>query len=308
MMLNVRKDKLLLVYSEFKDNEEDILEQEPDKQSELFEVDEIYYDALAKLNQNLRLYHTRATPAASPSRNLNNTSLLDNAFTNSLILNSKTPGISLPKFGGHYDDWQTFIDLFNKTVHENDAMSGAQKFTLLKLALKDDAYQLIKHMAVSELNYNEVYDKLCKRFSKKKLIMSQFVQQFLDLQAPNSSNKIRYFCDKSDELIRGIKSLGDEAQTRDLWLIHIILNKLDSETQQKWSFETTDVDFPSWKLFQEFLTKQADSIELCHHQSSTSKSQVNSRNKHPIIRSHTTDIVHCVKQITNCLNVKSSKI
>lgn len=172
----------------------------------------------------------------------------------------KLPRLNIPKFSGDYQEWFAFFDLFNSTVHHNKSLSKSQKLQYLKSLLEGEAAVLLNHLAITDQNYDEAYEKLSSRYNKKKHIMSSFIKSFLDIVAVPKSN-LRKITNCADEVIRGMNSLGAEAQARDPWLIYIILNKLDQDTKRLWSQETTKKDFPSLKEFFEFLETRCDALE-----------------------------------------------
>ncbi|GFX07845.1 DUF5641 domain-containing protein [Trichonephila clavipes] len=64
---------------------------------------------------------------------------------------------------------------------------------------------------------------------------------------------LRNLVDTSDEVLRGLKTLGTEATNRDSCLIQIVIQKLDTETKRLLSVKTAQKDFSTLKEFLEFL-------------------------------------------------------
>ncbi|GFT84207.1 uncharacterized protein NPIL_548411 [Nephila pilipes] len=73
---------------------------------------------------------------------------------------------------------------------------------------------------------------------------------------------LRNIVDTSDEIMRALKDLGNEATNRDPWLIQLLLQKLDPETIRLWSVKTSDREFPTWEEFWEFLNTRSSSLEM----------------------------------------------
>ncbi|GFU61379.1 hypothetical protein NPIL_262191 [Nephila pilipes] len=58
-------------------------------------------------------------------------------------------------------------------------------------------------------------------------------------------------------MIRGLKSLGEAASSRDVWL-DLLVQKLDSENRQLWAQKTTDDEFPSLDSFIKFSNSRCE--------------------------------------------------
>ncbi|XP_055846848.1 uncharacterized protein LOC129912570 [Episyrphus balteatus] len=176
----------------------------------------------------------------------------------------KLPECKIPTFYGDYKDWPGFRDLFTGTIDRNTSITATQKFQYLKSFLGGDAANLIKHISCSENNYLEAWDKLEARFDKKHLIIQSFIQSFISLQSCSSNNvqSLRKLTDGADETIRGLKALGSES--RDPWLIFILLQKVDHETKQAWAEEIGSNDECTISKFLEFLENRCSCLESCY--------------------------------------------
>ncbi|KAF8778248.1 hypothetical protein HNY73_014988 [Argiope bruennichi] len=127
-----------------------------------------------------------------------------------------------------------FKDLFVSTVHSQLSLSNSQKFQYLKGLLSDEPASLIKHIPLSNDSYEEAWGKLMDRYDKKKKIINALIKTFLEqkgISQANSTN-LRNIVDTSDEVLRGLKSLGEEASSRDPWLIAFVIAKIRSETRR----------------------------------------------------------------------------
>lgn len=175
----------------------------------------------------------------------------------------RLPRLSLPSFSGDYSEWTTFFDLFKCTVDQNMTLTNAQRLQYLKSVLKGEALNLIQHFSITNDNYVDAWKKLQQRYNKKKNIIYNFINKFNEL--PNvtqvTAEKLRHLTSTSDVILRSISSLGYES--RDPWIIYMILEKLDPETQSLWSLETSGNDEPTQKELFQFLNKRCDALESC---------------------------------------------
>lgn len=178
-------------------------------------------------------------------------------------LEIRLPKINIQPFSGDYKDWASFKDLFLTSVDQREGLSAAHKMQYLKGFLRGDAAALIKHFPVTETNYKEAWSKLIARYDKKRHILTAYIKAFVKQPTVSlaSASQLRQLTDTSDEIIRGIAALGDEANGRDPWLIFCLLNKTDTDTRKAWAEHISDKEFPTLEEFLTFLGKRCDALE-----------------------------------------------
>lgn len=143
-----------------------------------------------------------------------------------------TPQLDIPIFSGNYNNWVSFKDLFNEAIHNNPALSNAQKMQFLKARVKGEAERLIQHLSISADNYLTCWEILKHRYDNKKLIFTSHINILFGL--PNiqqtSVSQLKKMHDIAVETLHAIKNLGVDISTWDPILVHILTQKLDSET------------------------------------------------------------------------------
>ncbi|XP_055923102.1 uncharacterized protein LOC129953729 [Eupeodes corollae] len=189
---------------------------------------------------------------------------------------TKLPSIIVPPFSGSYKDWPSFRDFFLGSVDTRKNLSPTHKFHYLKSYLRGDAANLIKHIAISDTNYPEAWDRLEKRYDRCQLIVQSFIQTFLSLPSASVSNvqTLRKISDGADEVVRGLSALNKSG--RDPWLIYLLLNKLDSDSKQSWAEHIGSREDCTIIEFLEFLEERCDALEACQ---SLNNRSVTSRTK-----------------------------
>lgn len=210
------------------------------------------------------------------------TKLLDEiSNVNRKKLDVKLPSINIPQFGGSYYEWPTFENLFMQ-IHNNTRVSKIQKFQYLKglMVPNSIADELIKHFTITENNYDEAWQKLSNRFNKQRHIITAYVRKFIDQPSTTNSvsvTSLRALCDTTDHVMRGLRSLGEQAEKRDPFLIYLLLEKIDDDSKHLWARETCDNDHPTITELIHFLEKRCDALESVQSTVSHSKpSKVNS--------------------------------
>lgn len=181
--------------------------------------------------------------------------------TSATVADVRLPKINVPVFDGKYSEFKSFFDLFSSSIHNNNNLSAAQKFQYLKGLLKEDPANLIRHLQVSDQNYEEALNKLKERYDKPSLVVDSLIETFLKIPKADESQELRKLANVADEVIRGLRAQGPDAEKRDPWLIHLLCKKLDRLTLQAWAEYCGKQPFPSLESFFVFINERCDALE-----------------------------------------------
>ncbi|GFU46965.1 DUF1758 domain-containing protein [Trichonephila clavipes] len=113
------------------------------------------------------------------------------------------------------------------SVHSQVSISNVEKFQYSKGLLTYEPASLIKRMPTSNDSYEEAWQKLFN----------------------------------SDECLRSLNSLGEQASSKDSWLIYLLLQKIDPESRRLWAIKSSE-EFPNMKAFLDFLNMKCSSLEI----------------------------------------------
>ncbi|XP_036347921.1 uncharacterized protein LOC118757304, partial [Rhagoletis pomonella] len=259
--LKIRCDRLDALWEEFVDVDKKIASHD-DQVSEYSSQEDVYLDLKERF---LVLLATRSTPSAIISstgvEDLNTTlnrftetqrSMLDQARS----CDTRLPKLDIPAFHGEYCKWPTFKDLFLNTVHNVNTISKSRKFQYLQMYLKGDAETVISGIVCSNEAYDRAWSKLFERYDKQKPIIISYIKSFFELKSvvEPSAVAIRTLADNTDCILRGLKSLGADAESRDPWIIYMLLKKLDDDTKRQWAeSDKGSKDHPKIEEFIEFI-------------------------------------------------------
>ncbi|KAF9417531.1 hypothetical protein HW555_005361, partial [Spodoptera exigua] len=143
-----------------------------------------------------------------------------------------TPKLDIPVFNGNYNSWVSFKDLFTDAIHNNSSMPNSQKMQILKTKVKGEAERLIQHLYISSENYASCWEILNHRYNNKKLIFTSHMNILFSLPniQHNSVSQIKRMHDVTLETLNAVKNLGVDITTWDPILVHLLSQKLDSET------------------------------------------------------------------------------
>ena len=134
----------------------------------------------------------------------------------------------------------------------------------LKSLLTDEASNLIKHLPVSEENYEAAYELLKNRFANKRVIMSYHLHANTSATPTKAENAYSYkgLLDITTESLAGIKGLGQAVDSWGPIIVHILAQKLDVESRKKWEdSQGSSREFPTLSQLTTFLEERFRSIE-----------------------------------------------
>lgn len=187
-----------------------------------------------------------------------------------------TPQIEIPFFGGSYQQWSSFKDLFIEAIHDNSSLSNAQKMQFLKGKVKGDAEKLIQHLTISSENYDACWEILNNRFNNKKLIFTAHINTLLNVPGMQyqSAASIKRIHDTTNECLHAIKNLGVDTSTWDPLIIHLLAQKLDAETHSDYIESLKNPrEIPVLKDFMDYLEAKFTSLETSRRKADNLKSQ-----------------------------------
>jgi transposase InsO family protein len=161
---------------------------------------------------------------------------------------AKLPELSLKEFDGDALHYQSFIETFNSSVHNNPSLNTIDKFSYLRSILRGTAAATISGLSLTEQNYEEALELLKARFGDKNVLVSKFVDALLQLEPVRSVEhvgRLREIYDKLESYLRNLKALGIDSAQFGPVMTPIILNKLPPEirlevtrknTSEIWNF------------------------------------------------------------------------
>lgn len=134
------------------------------------------------------------------------------------------PKLKLPEFNGEPTEWQPFISLFDRMVHENKKLDKELKVEYLKTCVKGDAAKITKHMDPTEENYQSCYELLRKRFDNKREMLGKLIDKMMELPKikVECANNLKNLHDTIYESIMSIKNIGVSISNWDSLLTHIL--------------------------------------------------------------------------------------
>lgn len=132
------------------------------------------------------------------------------------------PIIKIPDFYGKSTEWQSFIELFDRIVHNNDSVNASVKMQYLKISLKGEASKIVNHIAPTAENYAVCYETLHKRYDNKRELISKMFDSFFNLARHKSDNSsdLKKLHDATTELLLSVRSLNFNTNDWELGSYH----------------------------------------------------------------------------------------
>lgn len=177
----------------------------------------------------------------------------------------RLPKIVLPNFSGRYTEWSSFRDLFVSLVHNNKKLDNVQRLHYLKTQLSGEAEQLVKHIPITDLNYNKCWDMLEHRYNNKRFMSTCILNRiFSQRNIVNESSKaLKDLLDVTSDCLHELTNIGIDVSTWDVIIIYVVSLKLDVESRKQWELHVSKLsdDLPSFKQFCEFLETRFRALE-----------------------------------------------
>ncbi|XP_038122126.1 uncharacterized protein LOC119770754 [Culex quinquefasciatus] len=187
------------------------------------------------------------------------------------------------------------IDIPNRTD-----LRDSVKMQYLFSYLDGEAKGKVDSFSINDGNYREAWDALVTYYDKHKYTVFALVREFVDQQPVTNAKELKHLVATSDDVVRQLKALGREYESRDPWLIHLLLEKVDRETRSLWAQKIITVENPTFANFQEFLEQRCDALETCSAFSKKTGPEVSKKeSQKPTQRKvqafHTSAAVSCAK-------------
>ena len=175
----------------------------------------------------------------------------------------KLPKIDLPSFSGKYTEWTSFIDQFDSAVHGNPNLQNAEKLNYLKSSLRGEAHDLIKNVAVTDVNYELARRTLMDRFDNKRFIVSMHLSAVLNYPTLKTEDgtSLRKLLECLRENVAALEVQGCNTQDWDPILVHVIEQKLDPESQKQWQLHNPGRELQKLHELDDFISARARALE-----------------------------------------------
>lgn len=174
----------------------------------------------------------------------------------------RLPNLKLPQFDGKYSEYKRFISTFTNLI-DKESIPKIDKFNYLLNCLSGQALAAIEAFQVTELNYPKALARLAERFDNKVLILKDHISSIFDLPSLSKAEAVhlRKYIDNVSALRSSMFSLGSCEEILDAMIIHLVVSKLDSESQNKYNESQDFKEVPTWKKCYSTLNRRCQFLE-----------------------------------------------
>uniref|UniRef100_A0A1B0ET75 Uncharacterized protein n=1 Tax=Lutzomyia longipalpis TaxID=7200 RepID=A0A1B0ET75_LUTLO len=175
--------------------------------------------------------------------------------------------IKIRPFSGDYTEWKTFKDLFDSIIGKDEVLTASEKMQYLKTLVVGDAQPIIESLNVCDANYTVAWDLLNREFDSTAPIVASYVKDFFSLPAvmDPTVQGIQNIQRKSNSILQALDAMS--VTSRDAFIIHTILQKLDDETRVLWAGKVKK-DCPTWTQFNDFLVDRSFQLRMSQPENS----------------------------------------
>ena len=147
------------------------------------------------------------------------------------------PKLQLEKFSGEIGEYREFLDMYTVTIHNNQSLSAVEKFQYLKTYLIGQAKQLIDGLTITDGNYKYALEILEETYGNKEVLINNHVSKLISLTKydENDNSSLRNLYNKINKHVRELESLGITADMYSVFLVPIVLSKLNEHLIHEWT-------------------------------------------------------------------------
>ncbi|XP_050519253.1 uncharacterized protein LOC126893276 [Diabrotica virgifera virgifera] len=182
--------------------------------------------------------------------------------TQSTVATAKVrlPEITMQTFCGSFSEFNSFYQLFETLIVNNEELNNVQRFIYLKSFLRNEPLQLIDNIEVIDENFDIAVKTLKDRYENKSRVISLHIQKLLKAPSLVKSNSkaLREFLTLAQQTLLALKNMSVPIEHWDLLLIEIFLQKLDFATHRAFEYDIGTKTLPTLSQFFKFLEKKCD--------------------------------------------------
>ena len=184
---------------------------------------------------------------------------------------SRLPKLTLPTFSGEPLQFQTFWDSFVAAIHNDEGLTGVQKFHYLRAQLQGDAYNVIDNLPLTDLNYEHSVALLKERFGQPYKLVDAHMNALMHLPKPvNSLTSLQNFHDKLESHMRALMSLGKSPDTYSTMLTRMVLGKLPADLRKQFARDNSGGEWTIRDVMACIL-KEIRVLEIGHYSNDSNK-------------------------------------
>ncbi|XP_063369576.1 uncharacterized protein LOC134657924 isoform X1 [Cydia amplana] len=252
-VLAQKKERVLKAFNDYEAYNRAILAIEPED-GESYELYESKCDlCIATLNTRL---HPAEPPAAQTTASTSS-GLEAGKF-------KKLPCINIKTFDGQsVMDYHPFINMFKAVIDMDAKLSSCEKLYYLRSFLAGGALDLIKHLMLTNENYEVALKLIDDRYNNIPKIINFHVNSIIDMPVLTkcTASGLRSIVSTVNMHLAALRNLNEKVEFWDTILVNILSRKIDSYTYRGFHLERDMKEVPNLCELLTFLEKRAIALE-----------------------------------------------
>lgn len=172
------------------------------------------------------------------------------------------------KFTGDHENWHTFRDCFESSIHTNEQLEPIRKFQYLLAALDGAAHKTVTQLKFTASNYEAAWDRLKETYEDNYTATRQLMRGLFDLPRIKkpTTESLRNIVDSVHYALAQLTHFV-KTDNWDHWIAFLVLQRLDARTLHAWEAHRTSKLcttaneanrlLPQWPQVKEFLDQRA---------------------------------------------------
>lgn len=198
-----------------------------------------------------------------------------------VILQYRNPGQmenTWGTFSGEFTSWKSFHDKFKASVHEQQ-IANVFKMQLLLSSLKGQAARAFGDWQITDENYLEAWARLKQLYSRPYQASKELLWKFHNLPKLEHATGgiLQKFSNVTHEVIRSLRAMQYNVDHLDVFFVHGIHDRLDSETSKEWELHRAS-ETPTIYEMLDFLDRQAKALSGAKYVDKKSTNESKKRN------------------------------
>ena len=122
---------------------------------------------------------------------------------------SKTPlpKFEITKFNGEQDNWESFKQIFESMIINDDSIPKVKKLHCLLLSLTGNTQKLLSGTKIEEANFDLAWKKLLRRYDNAEIRIHTYLEKLINLELINkkSAFELGNLLDTAEECFKNFK-------------------------------------------------------------------------------------------------------
>ena len=172
--------------------------------------------------------------------------------------------MEIPEFSGDRLEWENFRDMYESLIKNNASLSKVTRLQYLKMKLKSDAAALLRHIKITEANFDAAWKALTDEYENTRLIINSHLQAIIDIPAMKyeTASSLRSLRDITNSSVDALRNLDCPVDTWDDLLVFLLVRKFALCTRQEWQMTLGDsYTPPTLKSLIDFISKRIRGLD-----------------------------------------------